>query len=109
MLGMNDLTLGYFEPVPKYCRNCGKPFPWTIKELDSFDELLNLEENLKSTEKESLKKSVNLISGDDSLAKINASIIKAYLSKTDKTVGPLIYQFLVDFASETAKKVLTGS
>lgn len=37
------------------------------------------------------------------------TIIKVYLSKTDKTVGPLIYQFLVDFASETAKKVLTGS
>jgi hypothetical protein len=37
------------------------------------------------------------------------TIIKVYLSKADTVVEPLLYNFLVDFASETAKKILTGS
>lgn len=94
--------------VPSYCNKCGNPFEWTNKSLDSFDELLDLEDELSDTDKSKLKKSVSFLTGDNDLAKTNASIVKIYLSRASKTVGPLLYNFLVDFSSETAKKILQG-
>lgn len=94
--------------VPKYCVECGKPFEWTNRSLSSFDDLLDLEDQLSDNDKSKFKKSISYLSGDGELAKTNASIAKIYLSRASSAVGPLLYNFLVDFSSETAKKILEG-
>lgn len=94
--------------IPKYCVKCGKPFEWTKRSLSSFDDLLDLEDQLSDTDKSKFKKSIPFLSGNSELTKTNASIVKIYLSKASSTVGPLLYNFLVDFSSETAKKILEG-
>lgn len=108
-IGCNDRTIAYNEPIPKYCYNCSKALPWTIKELQSFNELLDLEEQLSDEEKDKIKSYIPDLMEESPTTEINASIVKVYISKASKDIGALIYNFLVDTVSETARKILTGS
>lgn len=107
-LGFNNLTKGYVEPIPQYCSKCGAPLPWTLETLKTFDELLDLEDKLSIKEKDKIKGYLPDLINETPSTETKASIVKVYLSNASKTVGALIYNFLVDVVSETAKKTLEG-
>ena len=50
--------------VPSYCTNCGEPYPWTHAKLEAVEELIRLNENLSSEEKEQFASAVREASKD---------------------------------------------
>jgi hypothetical protein len=93
-----------FGPIPAFCHNCGKPHPWTTKKIESFNTLMDETDNLKSEEKENLKKSVYDIISETPGTQLAVTRFKKVASKIGKNGMDL----LVDLASETIKKMLTG-
>lgn len=49
-------------PVPAYCHNCGKPYPWTEAFLKTADEMVDMFDELSTEQKQQLKETFpNLI------------------------------------------------
>lgn len=42
-------------PVPAFCHNCGKPYPWTETFLKTADEMVDMFEELSTEQKQQLK------------------------------------------------------
>jgi hypothetical protein len=42
--------------IPKFCHECGKPYPWTERKMDAVYKLIDENKKLNSSEKEVLKK-----------------------------------------------------
>lgn len=42
-------------PVPSYCHNCGKPYPWTEAFLKNADEMVDMFDELSAEQKQQLK------------------------------------------------------
>lgn len=95
----NDTT-----PVPKYCKKCGTPYPWTQSSLDALNEVIQLS-NLSTKDKESLKASTpDLLV---STPKTKVAVLKW------KTIGQsalkLAHDIIVEIASESIVKAIYGN
>ena len=102
-------TLNYTDlPLPVFCPDCGKPYPWTEAKLKAAQELTDLQEELEPEEREILKKSFDDIVRDTPQTKVAATQIKRLLLKVGKPVAELFRELVVDIASETAKKIILG-
>ena len=55
------VSIGFPFSVPKYCHECGKPYPWTKRALEASRELIQEVESLDEQEKEILAKSIEEI------------------------------------------------
>ena len=58
--------------IPKWCYECGKPYPWTLEKLQAAKELTNEIENLTDDEKELLKTSLEDIVSDNPRTQLGA-------------------------------------
>lgn len=96
-----------FEP-PNFCRNCGKPYPWTERRLQAAKELIDQEQTLAPDEKIALEADINDITHDAPRTQAAAIRIKAFLAKVPGVVGSALRDIVVDVASETAKKIILG-
>lgn len=106
MDGVLDLTP--YKYVPKYCHNCGNPYPWTKNALDSAKLLINEDEQLSDTEKENFSNSLPDLIVDTPTPKTNVAVVrfKKYISKVASATADGIKDIIVDIASETIKKSL---
>lgn len=95
----NDTT-----PVPKYCKKCGKPYPWTQDSLDALNEVIQLS-NLSIEDKEYLKASTPDLLADTPKTKV--AIIK--WKTIGKSLLSLAHDVFVDVASESIVKALYRS
>jgi hypothetical protein len=98
------------KTAPAYCYSCGAPFPWTAKTLAAARELAD-ELSLTDDEKEVVKERLPDIAQDIPTAQASAYKLKRLLGKAQEAGGVaagLLYKRVIDFASETAKKILTG-
>lgn len=93
---------------PKYCTNCGTPYPWTEKKIKAVHELTQELDNLTSEEKEMLGKSIDDIIKETPETKLAVTRIKKFLPKIGKEAGNILKDLLVDIASESVKKMLWG-
>lgn len=101
----NIATLSEYE-VPSYCHNCGSPYPWTTKKIMAAKEYVDFMEELSSEEKEALKKNIDDIITDSPRTKLASQKVKYYLTKVGKGLATGFKDILIDFASETAKKII---
>lgn len=100
--GVVDLTT-YTYPVPKYCRYCGQPYPWTKTALESLDEIVELSQ-LSESDKEQLKSSSPDLIGDNPKSKVAALKWKTI----GKSLLGMAHDILVDVASESIVKMIYG-
>jgi hypothetical protein len=100
-----DLNLSRYT-APKFCHNCGEPYPWTARGLTAARELISEAENLKPEEKESLRKSLDDLVRDTPGTQVAAIRFKKFVSKAGKETADALRKIIVDVASETAKKIL---
>lgn len=103
--GIVDLTPGPSTP-PAFCHACGKPYPWTEAALEAARELIDLEDNISAKEREALKADLSALLTNTPRTQIAATKFKLFIAKAGKPVADALYQFIIDFASETAKKLL---
>lgn len=94
--------------LPAYCIECGKPYPWTVKNLQTAKELANELEELNAEEQKILEKSIEEVTRDNTQAQVGATRIKKIMGKISSTTGEILQKVIVDVASETAKKILQG-
>ncbi|HNX17215.1 MAG TPA: DUF2321 domain-containing protein [Methanoregula sp.] len=100
ILYVNDYT------IPHYCHNCGKPYPWTEMQIRAAKNIIDLLDELKSSEKEEFKKSVDEIVNQTPNAKTAAYKIKLILTKVRGETQKMIRDILVDITSEVAVKII---
>ncbi|WP_222710150.1 DUF2321 domain-containing protein [Lactobacillus apis] len=98
--GFVDLT-HHDIPIPKYCVNCGKPYPWTQSALNAINEMVNLSE-LNSNQKDDLKGSIPDLLSDTPKSKL--AVFK--WKNIGKTILPYIHDIIVEVASESIVKAL---
>jgi hypothetical protein len=96
----------YTYEKPFYCKECGKPFPWTVKKINSINELIALEDSLNDIEKKIFKDSIDDISKNTETSEISANKIIILLKKISKQTGIVTRNLIVDIASEAIKKII---
>lgn len=99
---------GFHFTAPSFCYQCGKPYPWTEKAISAAKEMAELMEGLSDPEKEEYRKNVQDIILETPQTKIAAYKIVQILKKVGSKTAEIAKDLLVDFASETAKKIITG-
>jgi hypothetical protein len=102
------VNLSPFNYVPKYCHDCGAPYPWTERALESARILINEDEELSSDEKEQFSNSLPDLMVDSPTPQTTVSIVrfKKYMLKAASWTADGIRDIIVDIASETIKKSL---
>jgi len=100
-------TLNYTDlPLPSFCPDCGKPYPWTEAKLKAARELTDLLEGLSTEECEILKKGFDDIMLDTPQTTVAATRFKKIAAKVGKIAAKQLRKLAVDIASETAKKII---
>jgi hypothetical protein len=96
------------ETPDAYCWNCGVPFPWTQRQIEATVELVNEEELLSEEDKKILASSLSDLASDTPKTALAATRFKRIVSKVGGSFRAAMYKFIVDFSSETAKKIVLG-
>ena len=100
-------TLNYTDlPLPIFCPDCGKPYPWTEAKLKAAKELADELDELTPEERELLKKSLDDIMLDTPQTIVAATRFKKIAAKAGKATVKELRKLVVDIASETAKKII---
>ena len=94
---------------PKFCFNCGQPYPWTESQLQAAKELADEVENLTPEEKESLKLSIDDLVRNPAKEEVASLKFKKLVAKAGGITGDLFQKVLVNLLSETAKKFIWPS
>jgi len=103
-------TFNYTDlPLPIFCPDCGKPYPWTEAKLKAAQELSDELDNLSPEEREMLKKSLNDIVRDTPQTTVAATRFKRLVAKAGKAAAGGFWDILKDVLSETAKKIIWPS
>ena len=90
--------------VPSYCPNCGQPFPWTKKKIQTAIQIFSEFGDLNAEEKKTIEQDVENIAKDVPEAELSARRIKRIWER-GKSVG---YEVIMEFASRTAANILKG-
>jgi len=102
------ISLGFKYSPPRFCYNCGKPFPWTEKALKAAKELADEIENLTKEEKEILKQSLDDLVKESPNVQVAALKFKKIMKKVGKTSTQAFKEILISILSESVKKLLWG-
>ncbi|WP_027724534.1 DUF2321 domain-containing protein [Tuberibacillus calidus] len=94
--------------LPKFCHNCGQPYPWTKMKIEAAQELASEINELTDDERELLAKSIDEIIKDTPKTTVAATRFKKLLAKVGAPIAESFREVLVDIISETAKKSIWG-
>lgn len=94
---------GPFEP-PRYCGECGKPFPWTEMTLAAAKEYTDELDQLSPDEKATLKGTFDDLTSDTARTPLAASRFKKFIHKIGPVAGGVLQKIVETIATEAAKK-----
>ena len=89
-------------PVPSYCHDCGKPYPWTKSKIVTAIQIFAEFGDLSEEEKETIEQDIANVAKDIPQAELSAMRIKRIWEK----YGKIAYNVIMEFASKTAAEVL---
>ena len=99
------IAVGWTKPVPSYCHECGKPYPWTEARLQAARELIDLAD-APEAEKEALKADLPALTAETPRTQVAVARMSRFLRKAGNEVGAGLRSVLVEIATEAVKKVL---
>jgi hypothetical protein len=94
---------GPFKP-PRYCGECGSPFPWTETALAAAKEYTDDLDQLSAEEKNALKDTFIDLTNDTARTPLAASRFKKLVSKIGPVAGGILQKIIETVATEAAKK-----
>lgn len=100
------VMIGYTTPAPKYCPECGAPFPWTSANLEALKELAELDDELNEADTIELVDSAERAMSENPRTKVAALKIKKVLSKAGKVTATAAKDLLVEIVAESAKRII---
>lgn len=89
-----------------YCKNCGKPYPWTKVAIEAAVDLIQEEEELDDVQRDKLVSSLPDIISETPKTQVAVVRFKKALLSAGKFTADALRQFAIDFGCELAKKQL---
>ena len=93
---------------PAFCHACGEPHPWTAARLRAAQDLAQGLDELSPEERQKLSTSLAEVVSDTPATAPAAQWIKKILAKLGQSASDALNKLIVEIASETAKKMLSG-
>jgi hypothetical protein len=94
---------GPFRP-PKYCGQCGHPFPWTETALEAAKEYTDDLEQLTAAEKILFKETLDDLTRDTPRTPLAANRFKRLLNKIGPVAGSVLQKLMETVVTEAVKK-----
>lgn len=94
------------SPVPLYCHNCGKTYPWTQTMLDTAIELISEEDGLTPEDKDRIIESLPDIITQTPRTPLAATRIRKVFDKMSGVGKDGFKQLLSDITTESAKRLI---
>jgi hypothetical protein len=91
--------------APKYCEECGKPFPWTEMALSAAKEYTDDLDQLSAEEKTALKATFDDLTSDTARTPLAANRFKNFVTKLGPVAGDALAKIIVNVATEAAKRL----
>ncbi len=106
--GLHSSVIVGHIPLPRFCRNCGKPYPWTTRKLEAAKAYTLDLQSLTAEERMQLAVSLDDLIKDTPMAQVSASRFKRLAAKAGGEAPGFFRDMLVDLVSETVKKAIWG-
>lgn len=103
----NSIGVGSKTPLAFYT-NCGKPYPWTERQIEAATEMVREEDRLTEEQKSTLESAFPELLADTPKTALAATRFKRIVAQTGGAFKAAMYKFIVDCTSETAKKIVLG-
>ncbi len=94
---------GPYKP-PKYCGECGRPFPWTETALKTAKDYTDDLVELTPEEKVALKETFDDMTSDTVRTPVAASRFRKFMSKIGPVAAGVLQKIVETVATEAAKK-----
>lgn len=95
--------------VPKFCSNCGAPYPWTENRLKAAHDLANEITEISEDERDILNQSLDELVKDTPQTQVATVRFKKIVSKAGKEVANAFREILIDIVSEAVRKMIWPS
>ena len=105
--GYQHGSLAMHYDVPPFCRNCGKPYPWTAAAIESAKELIRMTE-LPDEDKAQMDKDIEDIVRETPRTTLAATRFKKIMSRAGKEMEAAVERILTNIIVEGANKIIRG-
>ncbi len=99
-------AIGFTYEIPKYCRACGKSYPWTAARLEAAEELVDLADQLTDAERTQLKKDLPFLTIDGAMTQVATVRVRRVLGNVRNEAGPALRAVLTSIVTDAVKKGL---
>jgi len=103
---LDIVMLGFTYVPPKFCPNCGQPFPWTKAREDAANELIDLLDHLSAQERQDMKRDLGDLITEGPRTKVATLRMKLLLAKGGGEARSLLVDVISQSVSETIRKAL---
>lgn len=95
-------------PIPYFCKNCGKPYPWTELILNNAVELVSLDEELTPEQKEIIKNAFPDLIVESPTTQVAVAKYKKLMPKATTYIQEGVKTILFNVVSASVNKSLWG-
>jgi hypothetical protein len=95
-------------PIPLFCHECGKPYPWALEILEAAKELADEAPNLSDDEKNQMKQDITDVISNSSRATVATNRLKRIVTKAGEPIKNALIELLSKYASDVTVKLLRG-
>lgn len=92
--------------VPNFCHACGRPYEWTVRQVQAAKDLADEIEGIEDAEREKAKESFIDLTSDTPQTTVAAARIKKLMAKAGPAIGSGLREIVVSIATDAAKKSL---
>lgn len=104
--GRYDGAFGYPAKyiVPSYCKDCGKPYPWTSSAIQAAIDILAEDESLSTDAYEKIVEILPDVVTETPKSQLAVIRLKNALKSIGKFAAEGLRQFIIDFGCEVVKQ-----
>jgi len=102
--GFLDTKMHY--DIPRFCENCGKPYPWIKSKIESAFEIIDFIDSLSDAEKIDFKVTIQELIKETPKIAVAKVKFKKYRQKIDSDISDGLNDVLVDTLNEKLKNEL---
>jgi len=103
---VGSLSTAAYIP-PRFCHNCGKPYPWTSRKLEAAKTYAQDLQTLTPEERVQLAISLDDLVKDTPMAQVSAGRFKRLIAKAGGDAPGFFKEILVGIVSESIKKLIS--
>jgi hypothetical protein len=101
-----DFTFSGPYDRPSFCSNCGAAYPWTLRAMESLNELIDMADKLNAKQRKQLHSAIDDLVRDTPGTQTAVARIKLLAPKLGEEVWDGMKGILVSIATESVKRAL---